>query len=62
MLAIIEKKLGPRYAVYVAGGLRESALAQFPLPINTRSTSFTVLPMVEISAVIAASTLGKLVI
>ena len=35
MLAIIKKKLGPRYAVYVAGGLRKSefsALAPFSLP------------------------------
>ena len=60
MLAIIGKKLGPRYAVYAAGGSREF---KFSTPsINTRSTSFVVLPMVEISAVIAVSTLSKLVI
>ena len=46
-------------AVCGADGLRESALAPFPSPsVTTRSTSFVVLLVAEIST---ASTLGRLV-
>lgn len=58
------KKIGPRYAVCVVGRSPEfelAALAPFPsISINTRSTSFVVLPVARFSATTATSTPGKL--